>query len=168
MTYLPTYLQLRILKKSGFCVASHCGFWTAAEGSRGTRRCMLQLGMQVGICKNSLDFEFVANPHELVVPCEFEFAPSKLDPTRSCQPISGPKLYLPFFNLSLCKKVLQSELVVLQQRQMKTKNTKYTPTNHSLHLSNINEMTVYSPKVAKMGKNGRILIFSGHPVMQST
>ena len=25
-----------------FCVAFHCGFWTAAEGSKGTRRCMLQ------------------------------------------------------------------------------------------------------------------------------
>ena len=97
---------------------------------------MLQLGMQVEIRKNSLDFKFAANLHELVDPCEFEFAPSKLDPTRSCQPISGRKLYLPFFNSSLCKKVLQSELVVLQQRQMKTKNTKYTPTHHSLHLTN--------------------------------
>ena len=35
-------LQLRIPKKSGFCVAFHCGFWTAAEGSKGTRKCMLQ------------------------------------------------------------------------------------------------------------------------------
>ena len=29
-------------------------------------------------------------------------------------------------------------------------------------------MTVYGPKVAKMGKNGRILVLYGHPVMQST
>ena len=35
-------LQLGTLKKSGFCVGFHCGFWTAAEGSKGTRRCMPQ------------------------------------------------------------------------------------------------------------------------------
>ena len=35
-------LQLGILKKSGFCVAFHCGFWTAGEDLKGTRRCMLQ------------------------------------------------------------------------------------------------------------------------------
>ena len=35
-------LQLEILKKSFFCVAFHCGVWKAAEGSKGTRRCMLQ------------------------------------------------------------------------------------------------------------------------------
>ena len=29
-------------------------------------------------------------------------------------------------------------------------------------------MTVYGPKVAKMGKNGRILGLSKYPVMQST
>ena len=29
-------------------------------------------------------------------------------------------------------------------------------------------MTVYGPKVAKMGKNGRILGLSGTPVMQWT
>ena len=35
-------LQSGILKKSGFCVAFHCGFRTATEDMKGTRRCMLQ------------------------------------------------------------------------------------------------------------------------------
>ena len=35
-------LQLGMLKKSGFSVAFHCGFWTATEGMKGTSRCMLQ------------------------------------------------------------------------------------------------------------------------------
>ena len=35
-------LHLEILKKSGFSVAFHCGFWTATEGMKGTSRCMLQ------------------------------------------------------------------------------------------------------------------------------
>ena len=35
-------LQLGIFKKSGFCVAFDCGCSTAAEGSKGTKRDMLQ------------------------------------------------------------------------------------------------------------------------------
>ena len=35
-------LQFGILKNKGFCVAFHCGFWTAAEDMKGTRRCRLQ------------------------------------------------------------------------------------------------------------------------------
>ena len=35
-------LQLGILKRSRFSVAFHCGFWTATEGMKGVRRCILQ------------------------------------------------------------------------------------------------------------------------------
>ena len=35
-------LHLGILKKSGFSVAFHCGFWTATEGMKGISRCMLR------------------------------------------------------------------------------------------------------------------------------
>ena len=35
-------VHLGLLKKSGFCVAFHSGFWIAAEIMKGTRRCNVQ------------------------------------------------------------------------------------------------------------------------------
>ena len=35
-------MQLGILKKTGFCMAFHFGFWIATKVRKGSRRCMLQ------------------------------------------------------------------------------------------------------------------------------